>query len=217
MKPLDLSPEAIWRKRFRAADISWAVIAQQNPERGLVCTNRDGIYQLYAWNISTGELRQATHQPAGVIFGMISSDGNSLYFLKDQDGNEIGHYARVPFSGGEAEDISLYLYEVSTRTVVKLAHPMGTLGGFAGGYFAPTDQIWVTWEDSSHPSRLIALDAKTGSFKREVLKADDVPEGKVFQSITLLSENGDMIQGWLAVPQGDGPFPTILETHGHPG
>ena len=107
MKPLDLSPEAIWRKRFRAADISWAVIAQQNPERGLVCTNRDGIYQLYAWNISTGELRQVTHQPAGVIFGMISSDGNSLYFLKDQDGNEIGHYARVPFSGGEAEECFL--------------------------------------------------------------------------------------------------------------
>ncbi len=106
MKPLDLSPEAIWRKRFRAADIIWAAIAQQNPERGLVCTNKDGIYQLYAWDVGTDELRQVTDQTAGVVSGIISSDGNSIYFLKDEAGNEIGHFVRVPFSGGEAEDIS---------------------------------------------------------------------------------------------------------------
>jgi hypothetical protein len=46
MKTLDLSPEAIWRQRFRATDIRWAVTAQQNPKRGLVCTDKDGIYQL---------------------------------------------------------------------------------------------------------------------------------------------------------------------------
>jgi dipeptidyl aminopeptidase/acylaminoacyl peptidase len=27
---------------------------------------------------------------------------------------------------------------------------------------------------------------------------------------------GQIIQAWLAVPEGDGPFPTILETHGGP-
>ncbi|HEX5941427.1 MAG TPA: hypothetical protein VFY66_04080, partial [Anaerolineales bacterium] len=60
MKPLDLRPEANWRKRFRATDIRWTFVAAQNPQRGLVCTNKDGIYQLYAWDIPTGELRQAT-------------------------------------------------------------------------------------------------------------------------------------------------------------
>ena len=44
MKELDLNPEAPWRQRFRATDIRWAVIAQQNPDRGLVCTNKDGVY-----------------------------------------------------------------------------------------------------------------------------------------------------------------------------
>ena len=91
MKALDLSPEAIWRQRFLAADIFWAVAAQQNPQRGLVCTNKDGIYQLYAWDIPTGELTQVTDQPAGVILGIISPDGNHIYFLKDEGGNEIGH------------------------------------------------------------------------------------------------------------------------------
>ena len=389
MKELDLRPEAVWRKRFRAPDIFWADTAQQNPQRGLVCTNKDGIYQLYAWDVSTGELTQVTNQSAGVIVGMISSDGNNIYFLKDEDGNEIGHYVRVPFSseeGGEAEDISpelppyssfsitqnrngnltgfmaalpdgykayvkpadgalklihqsenitfgpilscdgmitligssertksldfsllaldteterqinelweenasidypifspiagdprlvctssqsgferpliwnpltgeciplqvddipgsilpqswsddaeqillcqvyqaqyqLYRYELGTHTVVKLAHPVGSLGVFRGGYFAPNDEIWITWEDSAHPSCLIALDEKTGAFKRDILKAGDVPEGKAFQSVTLVSENGDTIQGWLAIPDGEGPFPTVLETHGGP-
>ena len=386
MKSLDLSPEAIWRRRFRAADIIWAVLAQRNPERGLVCTNKDGIYQLYAWDVGTGELKQVTNQPAGVVSGVISSDGNFIYFLKDEAGNEIGHFVRVPFMGGEPEDISpdmppystfaisqnrkgnvtgfraagqdgfkfyvkeegsaptlihqsgrisfgpdfsydgkiavigssdrtqsldfsllaldiqtgqqinelweegasvdnplfspiegdarlictssrsgfdrpliwnaltgervplqlddvpgsvhpqdwsedgkqlllcqvyqaqyqLYRYEVLTHTVVKLAHPVGTLGLRTGGYFAPDGEVWVTWEDSSHPSCLVALDEKTGAFKREILRAGDVPDGKPFRSITLTSENGDMIQGWLALPDGEGPFPTILETHGGP-
>ena len=386
MKPLDLSPEANWRKRFRATDIVWAVIAKQNPQRGLVCTNKDGIYQLYAWDVATGELRQATDQPAGVMLGMISSDGDHIYFLKDEGGNEIGHFVRVLFSGSEAEDISpdlppystfliqqnrmgnltgfmantqdgfkayvkadggaprllyqsesisfgpifscdgkiaviessertksldvsllafdtetgqqirelweegasiegaifspipgdprlictssasgferpliwnaltgecislqlegipgavqphawsddaeqillcqvyqaqfqLYRYEVRMQTAVKLAHPVGTLGWWTGGYFVPNGEIWVTWEDSAHPPRLIALDAKTGAYKRDVLKAAELPEGKAYRSVNLTSENGEMIQGWLALPDGNGPFPTILETHGGP-
>lgn len=386
MKPLDLSPEANWRKRFRATDIRWTFIAVQNPQRGVVCTNKDGIYQLYAWDILTGELRQVTDQPAGVIWGMISSDGNYIYYLKDEGGNEIGHFVRVPFAGGTEEDLSpdfppysafiatqnrlghltgfmantqdgfnvyvkeegqaprllyhsenicfgptlscdgkiaviessdrsksmdmsllaidmdngqlirelweeganmqlplfspipgdprlvlsssssgverpwiwnaltgeciplhvdeipgaieahawaddgehillcqvyqaqfqLYRYEVRTHTAVKLQHPVGTLGWWTGGYFAPDGEIWVTWEDFAHPPRLIALDQETGAFKRDVLKAGDVPEGKASRSVTLVSENGDTIQGWLAVPDGEGPFPVVLETHGGP-
>src|SRR5215211_2605655 len=84
MKPLDLSSESNWRKRFRATDIIWTFVAGQNQQRGLVCTNKDGIYQLYAWDIPTGELRQATNEPAGVMWGMISSNGNYIYFLKDE-------------------------------------------------------------------------------------------------------------------------------------
>jgi dipeptidyl aminopeptidase/acylaminoacyl peptidase len=110
----------------------------------------------------------------------------------------------------------LYRYEVRTHTVVKLAHPVGTLGWWTGGYFAPHGEIWVIWEDFSHPPRLIALDQETGALKREVLRAGDAPEGRSCRSVTLTSENGDLIQGWLALPDGEGPFPMILETHGGP-
>src|SRR6266498_3490372 len=119
MKALDLSPEAIWRKRFRAAEVLWAITAQQNPKRGLICTNKDGIYQLYAWDVPTGELIQVTNQPAGMIRGIISADGNYIYFLKDEGGNEIGHYVKVPFSGGEGEDISPELPPYSSFSITQ--------------------------------------------------------------------------------------------------
>ncbi|MBI5354774.1 MAG: S9 family peptidase [Chloroflexi bacterium] len=383
MKELNLSPDAIWRQRFLATGILWAVVAQQNPKRGLVCTNKDGIYQLYAWDVTTNELIQVTNQPAGAVSGIISSDGNFIYFMKDDGGNEIGHFVRVPFSGGAAEDISpelplyssfsisqnrlgnvvgflangedgfklyikagdsapkllhhsesivqgpylssdgkiaalcssertknmdyslvalstetgeqvneiwdekasiesplfspvrgdarlvcttsqsgferpfiwnpvtgervhlqldeipgsflaqawsadaeqillcqiyqaqyqLYRYEVAAHKVTRLEHPLGV---YTEGYFAGDHEIWTTWEDPAHPSSLIALDEKTGEFKRTLLKAGDTPDGKPFRSISLVSENGDAIQGWLAVPDGEGPFPTILHTHGGP-
>lgn len=387
MKELDLRPEAPWRQRFRATDILSAVVARQNPERGLVCTNKDGIYQLYAWDIPSNELIQVTQQSAGVYLGIISPDGKYIYYLQDESGDEIGHYVKVPFAGGANEDISpdlppyssfsifqsrtgnvlgfmaagkdgfkihvksndgdlklihrseslirgyviissdgkslafrstartksldsslvvissdtgeqrnelweenasvdnpifspihgdarlvctssrsgyerpliwdtstgertplqldeipgsilphawsddsrqillcqihqahyqLYRYEVDTHTVTKLEHPLGTVGGFFGGYFAGQDEVWVIWEDASHPPRLIALDSKTGKQTRTVIRAGDVPEGRPFQSILFTSANGDTVQGWLAVPAGDGPFPTILHTHGGP-
>ena len=386
MKELDLTPEAPWRQRFRTTDILWAVVAQQNPHRGLVCTDKDGVYQLYAWDISSNSLTQITHQPAGLLFGHISSDGNHIYHLKDDGGNEIGHFVKIPFSGGAVEDISpnlppyssfnifqsragnalgfiaagkdgfkvyiksndgepklihqsesiinepvlssdgkflafrssertksldtslvvfnaetgeqlnelwdedasienpifspingdarlvcttsqsgferpliwdtstgkrtplrldgipgsifphawsddaeqillcqiyqaqfqLYCYTVGTYTFTKLEHPIGSVGFFSQGYFAGQDEIWITWEDASHPSCLIALDSKTGKKIRTVISAGNFPEGKPFKSVTFDSENGDMIQGWLAVPGGDGPFPTILHTHGGP-
>ncbi len=106
LKKLDLEENAIWKQRFRAPGIMWARIANLNPQRGLVCTDRDGILQLYAWDVATGDLHQLTDQPAGVISGLISADGEYVYYLRDDGGNEIGHYVRVPFAGGPQEDVT---------------------------------------------------------------------------------------------------------------
>jgi dipeptidyl aminopeptidase/acylaminoacyl peptidase len=388
MKPLDLSDNAVWKKRFRASSIIWAALAKNNPARGLVCTNKDGIYQLYAWDVPTGSLKQLTDLPAGLYIGMISSDGRHVYYHQDEQGNEIGHYLRVPFEGGEPDDVTpdmppyasfnimqskagnvsgfmaagqaghqvfvmadggaprllyqserssfgpvlsadgslaviastersgtldhhllaydvnsgecvaelwdgaetsvepgafspvigdsrllgttsksgfnrpliwnprtderfdlpidhipgevnpydwspdakkvilcqlhkaeyqLYIYDVDSQQTTKLNHPPGVYGGFFGGaFFTPEGDIYATWQDSAHPSRLVALDPDTGEIRRTVLEAGDAPEGRAWRSVTFKGANGDDIQAWLATPDGDGPFPTILETHGGP-
>src|SRR5689334_18367305 len=104
--PLDTSQDANWKRRFRAGSIAWSWVAKNNPAHGLVCTNKDGIFQLYAWDVGSGALTQLTNQPAGVGSGMISADGEYVYYHQDAQGNEIGHIVRVTFAGGTPEDIT---------------------------------------------------------------------------------------------------------------
>jgi len=386
--PLDTSQDAPWKRRFRAASIAWSRLADNNRTRGLVCTNKDGIYQLYGWDVASGTLTQLTNQPAGIGSGMISADGEYVYYHQDAQGNEIGHFVRVPFAGGTPEDITpdmppyaynfleqshdgnvtafmtagengfeifvmkgidtpqriahfkqlstgptlshsgeiavtdtseysgtldtclvaidtttgeeiarlsdgnevkynfgpfsplsgdmrilattnksdydrpliwnprtgerhdlaidaipgevtgwawspdakyillcqiyqaayqLYRYDVAAQTATRLDHPSGVLGSYNGNvYYVSDNEIFLTWQDSVHPSQVIALDATTGKQTRTVLAAGEVPDGRKWKSVTFPSENGAMIQGWLVTPEGNGPFPTILETHGGP-
>jgi Tol biopolymer transport system component len=62
-------------------------------------STQSSVCQLYAWDVPTGELRQLTDRPEGVLFGGLSPDGCYVYYLEDRQGNEIGHFVRVPFEG----------------------------------------------------------------------------------------------------------------------
>ena len=391
---LQLDDKAPWKQRFRAPVVILTQIAPTNRARGIAVTNRSGKNQLYAWDVPTGELRQLTDQPAGIMFGLLSGDGRYVYYLDDAQGNEIGHFVRIPFENGEAQDITpklppyssldfassasgshfgfmradddgfriysmetkpngdigaplelfhsnklafgpiymyngevaivsttdratlphfnifafdtasgeqiaelwdgegtsieplgfppqagdlrlagttnrsgvkrpfiwnprtdervdldlpdlsgevvpldwspdgkrlllcqfthavqqLYLYELTAQTLTKLDHPSGTFGLFAvaGTYFGTEDEIFAQWQAAAHPSQLIGLDAQMGKKTRIVLTAGDVPPSHSWKSISFPSSDGQMIQGWLGVPAGPGPFPTILHTHGGP-
>lgn len=388
LKELNLQDDAPWKKRFRASSIAWSQIATQNPKRGLVCTNKDGIFQLYAWETDTNNLTRLTNQPAGVVSGTISADGKSIYYLLDNGGDEIGHYVRVPFEGGEPEDMTpdmspyasfyiteshtgnvigfmaanedgfqmfvvdsimkgkplfsyqigamavgpmlshngeiaviastektgkteyaleaydvatgellgecwdgegtgirpagfasragdmrfaaltnvsgfarpflwnpktgertpiesdefagdmsiwdwsddgkrillhqlhqakhtLYIYHVEEDRLQKLKTPSGSAGG--GGSFVENGNIYVHWNDSSTPNHIMELDSDTGEFIRSVIEFErNVPDSIPWQSVTFESSDGTPIQAWLATPAGDGPFPTIVHTHGGP-
>jgi dipeptidyl aminopeptidase/acylaminoacyl peptidase len=164
-------------------------------------TNRSGVERPFLWNALSGERE----------FLPLDEIPGSLHPFSWSDDAEQILLCQI-----HQAQYQLYCYDVNTHNVWKLDHPAGSIGLWIGGFFAPNSEIWTTWEDSAHPPRLIALDEKTGQFKRVILQADETPAGKTFQSISLSSENGDPIQGWLAVPDGEGPFPTILETHGGP-
>jgi dipeptidyl aminopeptidase/acylaminoacyl peptidase len=386
--------EALWKRRFRAERILWSMPAEERPERGLAVSNRSGQYQLYAWEVPTGELRQVTDRAEGVIWGFIDPPGRHVYFLDDTGGNEIGHLVRVPFAGGEAEDVTpslppystysgvvnaagdllaftraddegfaltvtdlgpdgeigeprilfrserimlppvlspagdlavvasaerstmqhytllafdtrtgeriaelwdgeetsvesgpfqrrsatnnsdaqmagttnrsgfarpllwqprsgerrdlrveeldgevtpldwamdgnrllllqtsraqhrLWIYNLAQDTLQALDHPPGYYG--SGAYFGPDGEIFANWEDATHPTRVIALDPETGVLRRTVLDAGEAPPSRPLRSVTFPSTGGQEIQGWLGVPEGTGPFPAILDTHGGP-
>lgn len=387
LTPLNNRPDAAWKQRFRATIIEWAALAANNPLRGLVCTNRDGVFQLYAWDVPTGGLTQLTHLPVGLTNGAISADGQYVYYHHDQQGDEIGHYVRLPFAGGAAQDITpdlppyasfvfheshsgrmigfqaaadgqfdiyvqtedqeprrltrfrqrtygprlsydgeiavvdtgeytgtldtslvafdtatgdqigalwdgentshearvfsplpgdfrllatstrsgfarpliwnprtgqrhdlpidtiegevipwdwspdakrvllcqlyqaeyqLYVYDFERQSVTRLKHPPGVWGAEKPGSFTAGGDILVTYEDPSTPPQLVLLDGVSGELKRVLLSADAVPPGHPLRSLHVVGANGERVQCWLATPDGEGPFPTILHTHGGP-
>ena len=388
LNPLNLNDNAPWKQRFRAPSIAWSRLAAQNPCLGLVISNKDGVYQLYAWQPESNQLTQLTDDPSGVSSGHLSADGACVYYLLDRRGDEIGHYVRLPFGGGEPEDITPDLPEYASHSLSEsisgnalgfaavdddgfhyhvydarnlnrriFSHTIGALSqgpylshdaeiaviastektgiaeyaleaydvnsgaliaelwdgqgsGVDAGAFSPVPGdmrfagssnmsgyhrplIWnpitherfdvqsdqfsgnvTVWDwspaadrlllhqvdralhalfvcyladgrvhrldtppgvpsrgsgfvddgglqvhiaDSAGPSRLVELDAATGAFRRHVIDLGvHVPAGIPWRSVTFDSTDGTPIQAWLATPPGDGPFPTIVHTHGGP-
>jgi dienelactone hydrolase len=394
MRELRIDDAAPWKQRFRAPVVLETQLAKAAPTYGLAASNRSAIYQLYSWDVPTGDLKQLTDRPEGLLLGFLSPDGRYVYYLDDQQGDEIGHYVRMPFEGGAPEDVTpnlppyssfslsvsmaanvisfilanddgfqliciglsadrtigaprtiyqsqqfargpalsydgdiaviastertgmqhysllafdttdgeriaelwdgpesslelvafaphrgdlrllattnrtgvkrpliwnprtgartdlaldelegevmpfdwspdgskillcqinrvvqqLYIYDLANKTLKRLAHPAGTFASDLrmGMYFHTSDEIFTQWQDSTHPAQLIALDAQSGARTRTVLAAGAVPSSHSWRSVSFPSSDGQTIQAWLGVPDGKGPFPTILETHGGP-
>ncbi|MBN1565930.1 MAG: S9 family peptidase, partial [Anaerolineae bacterium] len=92
-----------WIQRFRAPSVDWTQHAAANPQRGILASNESGIFQLYAWDTVNNSTRQVTLSDEGTLFGFISPDGRYVFYFEDESGNEIGHWLRVPFAGGDPE------------------------------------------------------------------------------------------------------------------
>ena len=391
-----LDAESKWKQRFRAPSIPYTKIANSAPERGIAITNQDGPYQVFSWDVPTGQLTQRTNRPEGLIGADISPDGDYFYYLDDQQGNEIGHFVRLPYEGGEPEDITpdlppynpgfsfitplgltisrsgkhmaltagmedgshvyvmdvaesgeigkpreiyhcepmisapilshygellvvasteryqapqysllafdlvsgeqinelwegddysvthlffspaagdmrlagltnrsgierlvlwnpftgertepslvdikgainafdwspdgrlilfrtfnnavqqLYIYKVDEDLGYKLNHPSGT--NFSP-YFGSQGDVYSHFTTATFPSQLTVFDVKSGRTKDTPLKAGEVPPGRPWSSINFPTSGDQEIQGWIAMPEGEGPFPLILDTHGGP-
>ncbi|MFJ7996614.1 S9 family peptidase [Streptomyces sp. NPDC096310] len=93
----DSMPE--WERRFRAPRVSLPDWAEDAPERALFVSNATGTYELYAWDRATGAQRQVTDRPNGTTDGVLSLDGEWIWWFSDTDGDEFGVWMRQPFSG----------------------------------------------------------------------------------------------------------------------
>lgn len=112
---------------------------------------------------------------------------------------------------------SLYCYQLPTQTL----HPLTKgVGVHALPFFAPnvfqSDVIISHWQDSTHPPQVVALAADTGQRLQTLFAAENLEPARALKSIAFTSSDGQPIQGWLGLPEGDPPFPVILEMHGGP-
>jgi prolyl oligopeptidase PreP (S9A serine peptidase family) len=170
-------------------------------ERVLGRSNRTGMNRPCIWNTRTGE-RTDLNVP------MLEGDISPLDWSSDGRRILLGQVHHATHR--------IHVYDLELGRAQALDHPAGTWGWALGisAYFGPNDEIYAHLQDSTQPERLVALDS-SGNVLRTILPAGEAPAGRRWRSITFPSD-GPEIQGWLCTPDGDGPFPTILHTHGGP-
>ncbi|MGW0826674.1 S9 family peptidase [Streptomyces sp. NPDC002845] len=103
-----------WEKRFRAPRVSLPDWAEDAPDHSLFVSNATGKYELYAWDRKTGHQRQVTDRPDGTSDGVLSPDGEWIWWFDDgmgssvpdspSYGDEFGVWRRQPFHGGPDEE-----------------------------------------------------------------------------------------------------------------
>jgi dienelactone hydrolase len=98
--PADLAP---WEQRFRAARTSLPDWAEDAPDRCLYVSNVTGTFELYAWDRSSGSVRQVTERANGTSDGALPPDGEHVWWFDDTDGDEFGVWRRQPWEGGPDE------------------------------------------------------------------------------------------------------------------
>jgi dipeptidyl aminopeptidase/acylaminoacyl peptidase len=377
-----------WKARFRVP-VTLIRPAGRNRGRGLAVSNRTGVFQLYAWEPDSAALAPLTDEPKGRVAGVIAPDGAHVYYLKDADGNELGHWVRVPFAGGPPQDVTpslppyaswelsasadgarvalsaadeagfhlyvvdfaadgapgaphaifhsakmtggvrlspdgatvivgssersatpqfsllaldaaggarrlelwdgadtsveavafgplpadtrllavsnrsgverpliwdtatgerrdldlgaldgavealgwspdgasvllsqlsnavqrLYVYDLAAGTARRLDHPSCVVAGAA---FLDDGTILANVNSSTMEPQVVALDAATGAIQRVLVEPGAAPASRPLRSVSFTSSDGTPIQGWLGLPAGAGPFPTIVEMHGGP-
>jgi dipeptidyl aminopeptidase/acylaminoacyl peptidase len=76
----------------------WSPLA---PDRCVFASTESGIWQVHAWDRSTGTRRQVTDHPVGLTDGAPSLDGEGVLWFQDETGDESGRWMVQPFDGGE--------------------------------------------------------------------------------------------------------------------
>ena len=161
-------------------------------------TNGSGLQRPLVWNPSSGErINLRVHDLEGEITPVDwSADGKQLLLWQVY----------------QALD-QFYLYNIAGDAIAKLHFPSGA---YSRVYLGPDDEVFAEWQNSTQPQRLIALGNKSAARPRVVLSAGEVPQSRPWKSVLYASSDGQEIQGWLGLPDDDGPFPTILHMHGGP-
>lgn len=92
--------EAKWRRRFRAPRVILPEWADDAPDRLVYGSNEPGRWEVFAWDRATGKRRQVTDRREGTMTGVISADGESIWWFDDTDGDELGRWVVESFDGG---------------------------------------------------------------------------------------------------------------------
>lgn len=166
-------------------------------QRLLAMSNQSGQMRPLIWDILSGARMNLKINLEGDVDGMgWSPDASKLLLCQTNNAAT-----------------QLWNYEIKNEKLSKVPHPEGMI---SAACFTTNEGLVMDWQDSTNPTQIISLNLKNPGQTEHYLVPKDVPPSKSWESATCQSSDGQKIQFWYATPEGQGPFPTILETHGGP-
>ncbi len=104
----------------------------------------------------------------------------------------------------------LYRLGLGDGRLERLDHPAGSI---AAARVRPDGEVWFRWSSGA-----AAPEVRAVGREEPVLRAPGAPApgGQPYQSWSFANRHGDRVHGFLALPAGRGPHPTVVLVHGGP-
>ncbi len=90
-----------WKRRYLAPRIDGITWATKRPDRIGIVSTESGSSQAWAWDLATGERRQASAEGVGAEEVHLLPNGSGVVWWLDPVGDERGRWLVTPFGGGE--------------------------------------------------------------------------------------------------------------------
>ena len=174
--------------------VAWAWSPVPGDQRLAIVHERGDLERPAIWDLATGERADLELDLPGPVAEVWDwwPDGSALL---------LGH-------GHEGRD-RLYRYVIATGALERLEHPDGTI---ADARVRPDGEVWFRLSSGARAARV--LSSRGG----EVLAAEGepAPAGRPYAPWSFRNPAGQRVHGFLITPEGDGPFPLVVEIHGGP-
>lgn len=103
----------------------------------------------------------------------------------------------------------LFRFDLATSSVSRVATPPGVIDD---ARVRPSGDVWFLHSDAERHHRVLDHSGN------EVLTpaGDLAPAGRLFESWHFTNRDGQRVHGFLVRPEGEGPFPVLMQVHGGP-
>lgn len=135
-----------WRRRLTAPTIDDASWTGRAPDRLAVVTTESGTSQAWAWDLATGERRQASSEGVGAEEAHLTPDGAGVVWWLDRQGNERGRWMVSPFEGGDPRPLFPGLADMWMSG-------LSLVGDDVAAGFSSDDDYLVVTRRGSEPAR----------------------------------------------------------------
>jgi dipeptidyl aminopeptidase/acylaminoacyl peptidase len=104
----------------------------------------------------------------------------------------------------------LYRLDLGGGALERLGHPTGSI---ARAGVRPDGAVWYRWGSGTSAPQVREVGREQAVLRPP---GQSAPDGVAYESWTFPNPQGDQVHGFLAVPPGAGPHPTVLVVHGGP-